>query len=167
MEACNACQGQKLKEIVLPIVAQNRHDPAMLIQILHETQERIGYLPLDVQRVIAEELKITLGEVYSVVTFYARFTMVPRGKYLISVCLGTACFVKGADLILERIERTLHIKSGDTTGDGLFTLDSCRCIGACGLAPVLSIGEHVFGNLKPDMIDGIIAQFQDEEVAAS
>lgn len=167
MEACTNCQEVRMQELILPIVENNKKDPAMLIQILHETQEKIGYLPLEAQEFIAKELHIPVTEVYSVVTFYARFTTEPRGKHLISVCLGTACYVKGSNLILERLERLLNVKSGGTTEDKLFTLTSCRCVGACGLAPVMSIDEHVFGNLKPDMVDPIVAQFQPKEEAAS
>jgi len=156
------CQVQ-IKNQVLPIIEKNGYDRAMLIQILHDTQEKIGYLPQDVQQIIADELHMPLAEVYSVVSFYARFTTVPRGKHCISLCMGTACYVKGAEQLLERLERLLGISSGQTTNDGQFTLESCRCVGACGLAPVMSVDEHVFGNLKPDMVDGIIAQFSTEE----
>lgn len=161
-KGCAICQEQ-VRNQVLPIIKQNGRDSAMLIQILHETQEKIGYLPQDVQQIIADELHMPLAEVYSVVSFYARFTTVPLGKHRISLCMGTACYVKGSEQLLERLERLLGVSSGQTTKDGQFTLESCRCVGACGLAPVMSVDEHVFGNLKPDMIDGIIAQFSAEE----
>lgn len=167
MNACGTCLRDRLAEIVGPIVERNGRDPSMLIQILHETQETIGYLPLEAQEIIARSLRIPLTEVYSVVTFYARFTTEPRGKHIVSVCLGTACFVKGSNLILERLERKLGVRSGGTTEDGLFTLDSCRCVGACGLAPVMSVGAQVYGNLVPDMVDGILDEYRKKEEAAS
>ena len=116
---------------------------------------------MDVQKIIADGLGVTLSEVYGVATFYAQFKLKPNGKYLISVCLGTACYVKGSQKILDRLAEELNIPVGDTTDDGLFTLQATRCLGACGLAPVMTINEEVYGRLVPDDIPGILAKYKD------
>ena len=117
------------------------------------------------QKTIAEGLNISLAEVYGVVTFYSQFSLKPKGKYRISVCLGTACYVKGSDKILEEVEKELGIKCGECTEDGLFSIDSCRCVGACGLAPVMTINEDVHGKLKPEMVKGILDKYRKEAQA--
>ena len=137
------------------------NDPGELIAILHECQDRLGYLPEPVQRIIAGKLCIPASKVYGVVTFYSFFTMSPKGKYPVSVCLGTACYVRGADKLLEEFKRVLGIDVGQTTPDGKFSLDCLRCVGACGLAPVVMVGEHVFGRLEPKDVKKIL-----DEVAA-
>ena len=133
-----------------------------LMPILHKAQELFGCLPLEVQNYIAEELDIPLTDVYGVATFYSQFTLNPKGKYQIGVCLGTACYVKGAQKVLDEIEKVLNIKVGDTTDDGKFTLDATRCLGACGLAPVMMINDHVYGRLVPEDVAGIIEKYKDE-----
>ena len=138
-------QEQKLKAVI----EESRSTPGCLMHILQEAQEICGFLPIEVQKVIAEGLGISLSEVYGVVTFYSQFSLKPTGKYRISVCLGTACFVKGADKILEEIGKELDIKCGECTPDGLFSLDSCRCVGACGPAPVIMVNDEVCGKLEP------------------
>lgn len=149
----------KLHEII------DRHKDARgaLIPILHEAQELYGYLPLEVQRTIAEELETPLAEVYGVVSFYSQFTTNPRGKYRISVCMGTACYVKGAGEILDRLKARLSVDVGECTEDGRYSLDACRCIGACGLAPVVTINDEVFGKLQPDDVDEIIDSYDKKE----
>ena len=137
------------------------NDPGELITILHETQNTLGYLPEQVQRVIARELGIPASKVYGVVTFYSFFSMVPKGKNPVSVCLGTACYVRGSDKVLEEFKRVLGIDVGETTPDGKFSLDCLRCVGACGLAPVATIGEKVYGRLNPSDIKKIVAEFED------
>ena len=134
-----------------------------LIAILHECQSRLGYLPEPVQRVIAAKLHIPASKVYGVVTFYSFFTMTPKGKYPISVCLGTACYVRGADKLLEEFKRVLGIDVGETTPDGKFSLDCLRCVGACGLAPVATIAEKVYGRLNPADIKRIVDEFAAKE----
>lgn len=136
----------------------NKHGE--LINILHSTQGHFGYLPEAVQNEIALNLNMPLAKVYGVVSFYSFFTMTPKGKYPISVCLGTACFVRGAERIVETLEEELKIKVGQVTEDGKFSLDCLRCIGACGLAPVILIGDDVHGRLTPDMIKGILKQYK-------
>ncbi|MBR0039502.1 MAG: NAD(P)H-dependent oxidoreductase subunit E [Lachnospiraceae bacterium] len=141
-------------------ISAHKSDPGPLIMIMQEAQKIYGYLPEEVQRIISKELNIPMEKVYEVATFYAQFNLVPRGKYHISVCLGTACYVKGSGKILEAIEQQLKIKNGECTADRKFSLDSCRCLGACGLAPVMKVNEEVYGKLTPDMVPKILAEFK-------
>ena len=136
--------------------------PGELINILHEAQHTVGYLPIEVQGIIARKLNIPVNRVYGVVTFYAFFTMTPKGKHPISICLGTACYVRGSEKILEEFKRTLGIDVGETTADGKFSLDCLRCVGACGLAPVAMVGEKVYGHLNPADIKKIIQEFSEK-----
>lgn len=152
-------QAAKLKAVI----EQSKSTPGCLMHILQEAQAIYGYLPLPVQKTIAEGLNISLSEVYGVATFYSQFSLKPKGKYKISVCLGTACYVKGSDKILQEVEKELGIKCGECTEDGLFSIDSCRCVGACGLAPVMTINEDVHGRLKPEMVKGILDGYRREE----
>ena len=131
-----------------------------LIWILQETQKIYGYLPQNVLEYVANEIGKPVSEFYSVASFYAEFSFKPKGKYPISVCLGTACYVNGAKEILDKICSTLNIKEGETTEDGLFSIDETRCIGCCGMAPVLTIGDEVFGNVKLDEVDKILVKFK-------
>ncbi len=133
------------------------------MHILQEAQAIYGYLPIGVQKTIAEGLGISLSEVYGVVTFYSQFSLKPKGKHRISVCLGTACYVKGADKILAAVEKELGIKCGECTEDGLFSIDSCRCVGACGLAPVIMVGEEVYGKLTPEKVTAVIKDYKKQE----
>ena len=130
-----------------------------MIAILHKAQGIFGYLPMVVQSHIAKKINVNVSKVYGVVTFYSFFTMVPKGQYVISICLGTACFVRGSDKLLARVEEILKIKNGETTPDGKFTITTLRCVGACGLAPVMLINDKTYGNITPDDIDGILAQY--------
>lgn len=134
-------------------------DPSELIAILHRAQHIFGYLPMTVQQFIADRLGINVSKVYGVVTFYSFFTMVPKGANVINICLGTACFVRGSNKILERVEELLHIKNGETTPDGKFTVTTLRCVGACGLAPVMQINDKTYGNITPDDVEGILASY--------
>ena len=143
------------------VLARNREKPENLIAVLHEAQLIFGYLPSDVQIYIADALDVPISEVYGVVTFYSLFSTVPRGKYTISVCLGTACYVKGAGDIMEAFKENLKIDEGETTQDGLFTLQSARCIGACGLAPVLTINNDVHGQLTPDDVPKLLERYRE------
>ena len=136
--------------------------PGELINILHEAQHTVGYLPIEVQAIIARKLNIPVNRVYGVVTFYAFFTMTPKCKHPISICLGTACYVRGSEKILEEFKRTLGIDVGETTADGKFSLDCLRCVGACGLAPVAMVGEKVYGHLNPADIKKIIQEFSEK-----
>ncbi len=140
-------------------ISEKNNDPSELISILHFAQGLFGYLPMSVQTFIAEKLKINVSRVYGVVTFYSFFTMVPKGQNVINICLGTACFVRGAGDLLTKVEEILKIKNGETTPDGKFTLTTLRCVGACGLAPVMQINDKTYGNLKPEDIEGILADY--------
>ena len=141
------------------IIDRHKGSRGALIPVLHDAQELYGYLPLEVQRTIAEGLEIPLAEVYGVVSFYTQFSINPKGRYQISVCMGTACYVKGANEILDKFRTRLSIDVGECTEDGRYSLEACRCIGACGLAPVVTVNDEVFGKLLPDDVDGIINKF--------
>lgn len=156
MTKLNDCQKKTIKDIC----ASFGNKPGELINVLHQTQEHFGYLPEEIQNEVAICLNIPLAKVYGVVSFYSFFTMQPKGKYPISVCLGTACYVRGSEKIVEELEKELNIKVGGVTADGKFSLDCLRCIGACGLAPVMMVGEKVHGRLEPSMIKGILAQYE-------
>ena len=130
-----------------------------VINVLHKVQGEYGYLSIEVQALIAKELNIPVAKVYGIVSFYSFFTMIPKGKYPISVCLGTACYVRGGEKVLDELKKQLNVEVGGTTNDRKFSLDVIRCIGACGLAPVITIGDKVYGRLTPDQIKGILAEY--------
>lgn len=152
------------------IFEKYKNVPGRLMPVLQDAQAIYGYLPYEVQQKIADALNLSISEVYGVATFYSQFSLTPKGENQISVCLGTACYVKGSDKVLEKIEEKLGIKSGQCTEDRKFSIDSCRCVGACGLAPVMMIGDEVYGKLTPDDVDGILdgymAQNAEEEAQA-
>ncbi len=131
-----------------------------LITVLHKAQEIFGYLPMEVQEFISENMNIPMSEIYGVITFYSFFTTTPKGEYPISVCMGTACYVNGAEKILNEIQRELGIKVGETTSDGKFSLDVLRCIGACGMAPVILIGKKTYGRVKADEVKNILKEYR-------
>ncbi len=134
-----------------------------LMSTLQKAQGIYGYLPLHVQKKVAFALNVSVAEVYGVISFYSFFSLKPKGETVINVCLGTACYVKGAQPILEKIEDSIGIKSGEVTKDGKFSISACRCVGACGLAPVILVNEDVYGRLTPDEIPGIIAKYKEAE----
>ena len=150
---------QEQEKQLLQIIADNKDVPGALMPVLQQAQELYGYLPIEVQTKIAEGLGISVEEVYQVVTFYAQFSLNPTGKHRVAVCLGTACYVKGAQNILEELEKQLGVKAGATTADGVFTLEATRCLGCCGLAPVIVVDEDVYGRLVPADIKGILAKY--------
>lgn len=147
------------EEQLMEVIAAHKEQKGATIPVLHEAQEIYGYLPIEVQTMIAEGLNVPLAEVYGIVTFYTQFSLNPKGEYPIGVCLGTACYVKGSGDILEKIKEILGIDVGECTADGKFSLDATRCIGACGLAPVMTIGDDVHGRLTVDQIEGILKQY--------
>lgn len=155
---CCVCEDERMKKL-LQIIEKNKDRKGALIPVLHEAQELYGYLPFEVQKTISEGLQIPLTEIYGVVTFYTNFSVNPKGKYRIQVCLGTACYVKGAAKILERLREKLGIEVGECTEDGKFSIEEARCIGACGLAPVIMINDDVYGRLTPDEVDRIIEKY--------
>jgi NADH-quinone oxidoreductase subunit E/NADP-reducing hydrogenase subunit HndA len=130
-----------------------------LINVLHKTQGTLGYLPAEVQEVIAEKMEIPAAKVYGVVTFYSFFTMIPKGKYPISICTGTACYVRGAETVLNEFKKQLKIEVGETDANGLFSLSCLRCVGACGLAPVVQVGGKTYGRVAPDDVKEIISEY--------
>lgn len=133
--------------------------PGEVINVLHKVQGEYGYLSAEAQEVIANELNIPISRVYGIVSFYSFFTMTPKGRYPISICLGTACYVRGAEKVLDEFKRLLNIQVGGTTEDGKFSLNCLRCVGACGLAPVLTIGDKVYGRMTPDKVKEVIAEY--------
>ena len=136
------------------------NDPGELINVLHETQHEFGYLPAEVQDVIAHNLHVSVAHVYGVVTFYSFFSMLPKGEHPISICTGTACYVRGAEKVLDEFKRELGIKVGETTEDGKFSINCLRCVGACGLAPVVLVGERVYGRVSPDGVKAILEEYR-------
>ncbi len=150
-------QAAKLQEII----EANKDDESRLMKVMQDAQEIYGYLPFEVQEKIAEGMNVPLEKVFGVATFYAQFSMSPKGKYNISVCLGTACYVKGAQSLAERLSEVLGIGLGECTPDGMFSLEACRCIGACGLGPVMTVNDEVYGKLTADDVREIIAKYRD------
>ncbi len=146
---------------LLEVIEEHKGQKGALMPVLQAAQEIYGYLPIEVQKMVSEGLRIPLEEIYGVATFYSQFTLNPKGKYKISVCLGTACYVKGSGDVFNRISEKLGIASGMCTPDGKFSLDACRCIGACGLAPVMTINDEVYGRLTVDDVDTILAKYDD------
>ncbi len=143
-------------------IEQSKHDKSLLMAVMQEAQGIYGYLPMEVQSMIAEGMDVPLEKVYGVATFYAQFSLSPKGKYNISVCLGTACYVKGAGDLMDKLSEKLGIGADECTEDGKFSLTACRCIGACGLAPVLTVNEDVYGRLTVDDIDGILEKYMND-----
>ena len=147
------------EERLKAVIAEHKGQPGATMPVLQAAQEIFGYLPEEVQIMVAEGLDIPLSEVYGVASFYAQFTLNHKGKYQISLCLGTACYVKGASDVLDAVQKHLGIRTGSITPDGKFSLDACRCIGACGLAPVMMINNDVYGRLTPDLVGGILEKY--------
>lgn len=146
---------QELKDVCKTF----NNDKGELINVLHKAQSLFGYLPAELQEIIAKELNCSVAHVYGVVTFYSFFTMQPKGEHPVSICLGTACYVRGAEKVLEEFKRQLKIQVGETTPDGKFSLSCLRCVGACGLAPVVLVGEKVYGRVAPDGVADIISEY--------
>lgn len=141
-------------------IEQNRSKPGALMPVLQEAQNIFGCVPKDVQQIIADGLGVTLSEVYGVATFYAQFSLEPKGEYVVGVCMGTACYVRGSQKILDKLASEMNIAVGKTTSDGKFTLNATRCLGACGLAPVMMVNDEVYGRLKPEEIPGILEKYR-------
>ena len=144
---------------LLAVIDELKDTEGALIPILHKAQEIYGYLPIEVEKIIAQGLGISLAEVYGVVTFYTQFSLVPKGEYQIAVCLGTACYVKGSGDILDKIKERVGCEVGGCTPDGKYSIEATRCIGACGLAPVLTINGDVYGKLTVDDVDGLLDKY--------
>lgn len=144
---------------IIEICNSFNNDPQELINILHSCQEHFGYLPAEIQEVISDETGIPVAKIYGVVTFYSFFSMTPKGKHPISICMGTACYVRGAEKVLDEFKKELNIQVGQTTNDGKFSLSSLRCVGACGLAPVVLIGDKTYGRVAPDDVKNILKEY--------
>ena len=147
------------EEKLMAMIAELKDQPGALMPIMQRAQDIYGYLPIEVQTMISDATGVPLEKIYGIATFYAQFALAPKGEYRISVCLGTACYVKGSQAVLDKLIELLKIKEGECTPDGKFSLEACRCVGACGLAPVMMINEDVYGRLTPDMIEGILAKY--------
>lgn len=148
------------EEQLLAVIDRYRDIEGAMMPILQEAQEIYGYLPIEVQRIIADKTNVPIEEIYGIVSFYSQFVLNPKGDYAISVCLGTACYVKGSAEILEEITANLAIISGSTSKDGKYSLDATRCVGACGLAPVMIVNNDVYGRVKKEEVAGILAKYK-------
>lgn len=155
------CIEKKIKEEMKEIMNKYKVEKDNLIPILNEVQEKYGYIPKTAQLEISEYLNIPMAEIYGVVTFYSRFTLEPKGKYNISVCLGTACFVKGSQKILDRLKERLQLEEGQTSEDGKFSIDTTRCVGACGIAPVFTVNDKVYGKATVKKLDEVLDNLAD------
>lgn len=154
-------QGTKeQEEKLLEMIRAQKNEKGALMPVMQQAQDIYGYLPIEVQKIISDEMQIPMEKIYGVATFYSQFALQPKGKYQISVCLGTACYVKGSGQIYEKLQETLKIKGGECTLDGKFSLEACRCVGACGLAPVMMINDEVYGRLTPDEVQQILEKYE-------
>lgn len=160
--SCCCGVNQEQKERIVQIIRAHSNEKGALIPVLHEVQEYFGYLPYEVQKIISEEMNIPLAEIYGVATFYTRFSLQPIGKYRISACLGTACYVKGANNVLQKLKEELGIDVDETTPDGKFTLSGTRCVGACGLSPVVMVNNDVYGKVTVDDVKSIIEKYKND-----
>lgn len=154
---CNQKEAE-IKNVIDGICSEFNNNPEDLVGILHKAQGHFGYLPTEVQHAVAGSLRIPKSKVYGVITFYSYFATEPKGRHPISICMGTACYVKGAEKVLESFESNLDIKNGQTTPDGKFSITTLRCVGACGLAPVLMVGEKVYGSVKVEEVAKILKE---------
>jgi NADH-quinone oxidoreductase, E subunit len=157
------CIEKRLKEETIEIAEKYTQDKENLIPILNEIQEKYGYIPKTSQLEISNYLNMPMAEIFGVITFYSRFTLEPKGKYNISVCLGTACFVKGSGRLLDRLKDRLKIDEGKTTEDGKFSIDTTRCVGACGIAPVFTVNNEVYGHATVKKLDEVLDKLEKEE----
>ena len=146
------------------ICARYKNEPSPLMIVLTDVQKEYGYIPLEVQEVISAALDIPVSDIYGVVTFYSFFSLKPKGKYIIGVCIGTACYVKGSQNVLDKFAEILNIKTGETSEDGLFTLDGLRCIGACGIAPAISINGKVYPKVQLSEVKKIVDEYRAKEM---
>jgi NADH-quinone oxidoreductase subunit E/NADP-reducing hydrogenase subunit HndA len=162
MGKLNAAAEKQIREIC----GRYKDEKTPLMMILSAIQNEYGYIPLEVQEVVSEETGISVAEIYGVVTFYSFFSLTPKGKYVIGCCLGTACYVKGGQQVIDKFSELLHIAPGETSEDGMFTLDALRCIGACGIAPAVSINGTVYPKVSPAQVKGIIDNYRKEEASA-
>lgn len=161
MDHCKGCSGCAVDDKIVKIVEKYKTVDGGVIGALHEIQDEFGYISESSQKYLSSELNIPLSEIYGIITFYTRFSLMPKGKYNVQVCMGTACYVKGAESILQEFKGKLKLEPGKVTEDGKFSLETVRCIGACGLAPAIVVNSDVYGNMTPDKVEGIIEKYKD------
>ncbi len=154
------CVDEKVAKETNEILQKFTNDKDNLISILNEIQEKFGYIPKTSQLEISKYLKIPMAEIFGVITFYSRFSLEPKGKYNISVCLGTACFVKGSQAIFDRLKERLHLEEGQTSADGMYSIDTTRCVGACGIAPVFTVNNEVYGHATVKKLDEVLDELE-------
>lgn len=142
------------------ICASFNNDPQELINVLHKCQEHFGYLPAEIQEVVSDELLVPVAKVYGVITFYSFFTMTPKGKHPVSICMGTACYVRGAEKVLDEFKKELKLEVGEASKDGKFSLSTLRCIGTCGLSPAVLVGDKTYGRVAPDDVKNILKEYE-------
>ena len=159
MNHCEGCNGCKIDEKLEKIAKKYKNVEGGIISALHEVQDTYGYISSTAQKYLSKELNVPMSEIYGIITFYSRFSLVPKGKYNIQVCMGTACYVKGSEKVLNRFKEKLGIKEGETISDGKFSIESVRCIGACGLAPAIVINEEVYGKMDEKKVDELIEKY--------
>lgn len=159
MNHCEGCNGCKIDEKLEKIAKKYKNVEGGIISALHEVQDTYGYISSTAQKYLSKELNVSMSEIYGIITFYSRFSLIPKGKFNIQVCMGTACYVKGSDKVLNRFKQKLGIEEGKTTEDGKFSLESVRCIGACGLAPAIVINEEVYGKMDEKKVDELIEKY--------
>ena len=158
--ACGCDGKDEREEKLMEVIKSVEGDKSKLMMVLNSAQEIYGYIPTSAQKLISDNLKIPMAEIYGVITFYSRFSLEPKGKYNIAVCLGTACYVKGSQSVLDKVKEILKIDVGGVTPDGKFSLEATRCVGACGLAPVMTINNEVYGQMNPAKVVDILSKYE-------
>lgn len=163
MGKCKGCNGQAVDDKVVSIANKYKGQKGGIMGALHEIQDEYGYISEVNQKYLSDKLGVPLSEIYGIITFYSRFSLMPKGKYNIQVCMGTACYVKGAEAVINAFKDNLKVGVGQVTEDGLFSIESVRCLGACGLAPAIVVNEDVYGKVTPDMVPNIIEEYRQKE----
>jgi len=163
VKKCKGCNGQAVDDKTIKIAEKYKNVKGGIMGALHEVQDEYGYISEANQKYLSDKLNVPLSEIYGIITFYSRFSLMPKGKYNIQVCMGTACYVRGAEAVINAFKDNLKIDVGQVTEDGLFSLESVRCIGACGLAPAIVVNEDVYGKVTPDMVPKIIEDYRKKE----
>lgn len=158
MSHCEGCNGCSVDQKVVDIAKKYKEVDGGIMSALHEVQDEYGYIPESVQKYLSKELNVPMSDIYGIITFYSRFSLLPKGKYNVQVCMGTACYVKGAEDVLKRFKEELKIEEGQVTPDGKFSLESVRCIGACGLAPAIVVNSEVYGKMSPDKVKEVLSK---------
>lgn len=160
MKHCEGCTGCEIDEKLLKIAKKYENVKGGIIGALHEVQDTYGYISTTSQKYLSKTLNVPMSEIYGIITFYSRFSLTPKGKYNIQICMGTACYVKGAERILEKFRSELNIREGETTKDGMFSLEAVRCVGACGLAPVVVVNADVYGKVEETQVKELIEKYK-------